>query len=103
MSADSSGGVRSSATRTASTITLTVSASASRISSSLMVIVFGHALDQVPALDLHRHPLVERERRADFHLDRSAVRSPMSRLYVFLMYWMIASSISLPATRTALL
>ena len=33
----------------------------------------------------------------------SAVRSPMSRLYVFLMYWMIASSISLPATRTALL
>ena len=41
MSADSSGGVRSSATRTASTITLTVSASASRISSSVMVMVFG--------------------------------------------------------------
>ena len=33
----------------------------------------------------------------------SAVRSPMRRLYIFLMYWMIASSISLPATRTALL
>ena len=30
----------------------------------------------------------------------SAVRSPMSRLYFFLMYWMTASSISLPATRT---
>ena len=41
MSADSSGGVRSSATRTASTMTLTVSASASRISSSLIVMVLG--------------------------------------------------------------
>src|SRR4029077_16919787 len=41
MSADSSGGVRSSATRTASTITLTVSASAVRISSSVMVMVLG--------------------------------------------------------------
>jgi len=30
----------------------------------------------------------------------SAVRSPISRLYFFLMYWMIASSISFPATRT---
>ena len=30
----------------------------------------------------------------------SAVRSPTSRLYFFLMYWITASSISLPATRT---
>jgi hypothetical protein len=33
----------------------------------------------------------------------SLVRSPMRRLYFFLMYWMIASSISFPATRTDLL
>ena len=41
MSADNSGGVRSSAIRTASTITFTVAANASRISSSVMVIALG--------------------------------------------------------------
>ena len=103
MSADSSGGVRSSATRTASTMTLTVSASASRISSSVMVIVFG-----TPSIRCR--PLISIVIRSSSGkaepisiLICSAVRSPMSRLYVFLMYWMIASSISLPATRTALL
>ena len=32
----------------------------------------------------------------------SAVRSPISRLYLRLMYWMIASSILSPPTRTLL-
>ncbi len=41
MSADSSGGVRSSTTRTASTMALTGSPRASRISSELMVRVLG--------------------------------------------------------------
>src|SRR5712675_491281 len=35
-------------------------------------------------------------------LINSAVRSPMSRLYLRLMYWMIASSILSPPTRNAL-
>jgi hypothetical protein len=33
-----------------------------------MVIVLGTP-SQMAALDLHRHPLLERERRADFDLD----------------------------------
>ena len=84
-------------------MTLTVSASASRISSSVMVIVFG-----TPSIRCR--PLISIVIRSSSGyaepisiLIASAVRSPMSRLYVFLMYWMIASSISLPATRTALL
>ena len=80
MSADSSGGVRSSATRTASTMTLTVSASASRISSSVIVIVFG-----TPSIRCR--PLISIVSRSSSGnaepisiLICSAVRSPMSRL-----------------------
>ena len=80
MSADSSGGVRSSATRTASTITLTVSASASRISSSVTVMVFG-----TPSI--RWRPLISIVIRSSSGkaepisiLICSAVRSPMSRL-----------------------
>ena len=69
ISAESSGGVRSSATRTASTMTLTVSASASRISSSLMVMVLGTPSIRWRPLISIVDGLVERVRRADLDLD----------------------------------
>jgi hypothetical protein len=65
MSADSSGGVRSRALRTASTMALMGSARASRISSELTVDGLGHAGHEVAALDLHGERLVERVGVAD--------------------------------------
>ena len=100
MSAESSGGVRSSATRTALTMIATGSCSASRISASVTVSVLG-----MPSI--RSRPLISivigsssGKALPISNLICSAVRSPISRLYFFLMYWMIASSISLPATRT---
>jgi hypothetical protein len=69
MSAESSGGVRSSATRMALMMVAMHSERASRISSVVDGDGLGHALDQVAALDLHGERLVEREGRADLHLD----------------------------------
>ena len=68
MSAASSGGVRSRAILRASTIALTGSCSASRISSS-EIVWCRDAGDQVAALDLHRLLGLEREGRADLDLD----------------------------------
>src|SRR5581483_10064682 len=100
MSADNSGGVRSSATRTALTIVATESASASRISSSVTTMVFG-----MPSIRFR--PLISIVNSSSSGaaeptsiLICSAVRSPISRLYLRLMYCVTASSISLPATRT---
>ena len=103
MSALSSGGVRSRATRTAFTMIEMGSARASRISASVMVRVLG-----IPSM--RSRPLISMVMGSSrgkaepiSSLICSAVRSPMSRLYFFLMYWMTDSSISLPATRTDLL
>ena len=81
ISALSSGGVRSSATRMAFMMVAMHSAKASRISLSSMVMVLRHALNQITALDLHRERPVQRIGGADLILICSAVRSPISRLY----------------------
>ena len=78
----------------------THSDSASRISRVVDRDGLRHAFDQVAALDFHGQRLVQRIGRADLYLHRSAVRSPISRLYLRFRYCMMASSISLPATRT---
>ena len=77
------------------------SASASRTSSSVIVIVFG-----IPSIKLRPRTSYDSGSSNGYAepssiLIASAVRSPIRRLYFLLMYWMIASSISLPATRTA--
>src|SRR5258707_8463618 len=100
MSAESSGGVRSSATRTALIIVETESPRASRISSSVMVIVFG-----IPSIKLRPRTSNDNSSSSgnaepNSILIASAVRSPISKLYFRLMYCVIASSISFPATRT---
>src|SRR5215813_1960078 len=86
MSAESSGGVRSSATRTALTMVATESARASRTSSSVTTMVFG-----MPSIRLR--PLISMffgssSGAADpiSILICSAVRSPIRRLYLRLMY-----------------
>ncbi len=82
MSADSSGGVRSRATRTASTITFTVSASASLISSSVMVMVLG--TPSMRCRPLISIVVLSSSGNAEpiSILIASAVRSPISRLYL---------------------
>ena len=69
MSAESSGGIRSSASRTAWTISRSGSASASRISLSVIGDRPRHALDQVAAFDFHRQRLVERRGGTELELD----------------------------------
>jgi hypothetical protein len=69
MSAESSGGVRSSAMRIALTIVETDSLNASRISLSFTVTVLGHTLDETPSLDLHGQRFAQGIRRANLDLD----------------------------------
>jgi hypothetical protein len=77
------------------------SARASRISASGDRQRLGDALDEVATLDLHRDRLVRAGNALPISsLICSAVRSPMSRLYFFLMDWMIARPSRCPATRT---
>jgi hypothetical protein len=100
MSAESSGGVCSSAMRTASMIVATGSARDSRISSSEIVIVFGTPSTRSRPLISIVSSSSSGNAEPILILISSAVRSPISRLYFLLMYWVTASSISLPATRT---
>ena len=100
MSAESSGGVRSSATRTAFKIVATHSLSASRISLSSIVTVRG-----TPSIRLRPFTSIVSGFSSGYAepisiLICSAVRSPTSRLYLRFKYCITASSISLPATRT---
>src|SRR5437867_862489 len=98
ISADNSGGVRSRTTRIELMMILMHSSRASRISSSETMTLLG-----TPSI--RSRPLISIVRGwsngwADpiSILTCSAVRSPIRRLYFLLMYWVIASSISLPAT-----
>src|SRR5439155_25976705 len=98
ISAESSGGVRSKTTRMELMMMLMHSSSASRISSSETITLFG-----TPSM--RSRPLISIVRGWSSGyaepisiLICSAVRSPIRRLYLRLMYWVMASSISLPAT-----
>src|SRR6266516_273713 len=98
MSAVISGGVRCSTTRMEFMMILIHSSSASRISSSETMTLFGMpSIRSRPLISIVRG---ESRTYADpiSILICSAVRSPIRRLYLRLMYWVIASSISLPAT-----
>ena len=92
--------VYSRSVRTVSTMVLTISASDSRISSSLTVRVLGMPSTRSRPLTSIVRVSSEGHALPSSILIASAVRSPMSRLYLRLMYEMIASSISLPAMRT---
>src|SRR5712692_6097847 len=100
ISAESSGGVRSSATRIAFRIVATHSPSDSRISLSSMVTVRG-----TPSIKLRPFTSMVSGFSSGYAepisiLICSAVRSPTRRLYLRFKYCITASSISLPATRT---
>ncbi len=82
MSAASSGGVRSSVILTASTIELTVSASASRISSELTSIVLGTPASKSRPLTSIVVSRPEGYALPIVLLMTSAVRSPIARLYL---------------------
>ena len=86
MSADNSGGVRSSVTRIASTIAKTVSASASRTSSLEIFMTFGTP----PAKSRPRTSTTFSESSGyaepSVFLMISAVLTPISRLYFRLIY-----------------
>ena len=100
ISADSSGGVCSSATRIAFIIVATHSLNAPRISSSLMVTVRGMPSIKLRPLISIVKGLSSGKAEPIWHLICSAVRSPIKRLYLRFKNCVIASSISLPATRT---
>ena len=101
ISADSSGGVCSRAILTVSTMASICSEIAIRISSESMDKIFG-----IP--EARSRPLtymVSKFCGSGYALPMvvlitSAVRSPISRLYLRLIYWMMAESILSPATRT---
>src|SRR6202158_2741 len=100
ISAESSGGVRSSAPRIAFKIVATHSASDSRISLSSIVTVRG-----TPSIKLRPFTSMVSGFSSGYAepisiLICSAVRSPTSKLYLRFKYCITASSISLPATRT---
>ena len=100
ISAESSGGVRSSATRIAFRMVATHSLRDSRISLSSMVTVRG-----TPSMRLRPFTSIVSGFSSGYAepisiLICSAVRSPTSRLYLRFRYCITASSISLPATRT---
>ncbi len=100
MSALSSGGVRSSAAITASTIVLIGSLSASRISSEFTTTVFGTPATRSRPLTSIVSTSSPGYALPIAHFTRSAVCSPISRLYLRLRYATIASSILSPPTRT---
>ena len=100
MSAESSGGVCSSATRTASMMFETVSDRASRTSSSEITRVLGIPSTRSRPLISIVNSSSRGKAEPMLILISSAVRSPTRRLYLRLMYWMMSSSILLPAIRT---
>ncbi|MBP1653789.1 MAG: hypothetical protein H6Q28_345 [Bacteroidetes bacterium] len=99
MSADSSGGVRSSVSFTASTIWETGSLRASRISTELASVVFGIPLTRSRPLTLMVISSFSGIAEPTSHLIASPVRSPIRMLWFFLKNWMMALFISSPATR----
>ena len=86
--------------RTASTMVATGSARASRISSSVIERFLGTPSTRSRPLMSMRISSFSGKAEPTSILICSAVRSPISRLYLRLRYWMSASSISLPAMRT---
>ncbi len=99
MSADSSGGVRSSVVLMASMMALTGSSIARRISSAVIVMVFGRPLTRSRPLISATSSSGMGKTLAMASLMASEVRSPSSSEYSFLTCWMMASSSSSPPMR----